>query len=729
MTDRSTLDRLSLLAGIEPGYRDAWGQHRAISDATRCALLRAMGLPATNKAEIAQSTRRFEECLHDKILPDVVVVREKEGAPRVSVTISSGTSESERLEWTIEQEGGENITGATSLDTLPVMERFESGEKSYERRTLVLPQALPLGYHRLTARLGGANDRKEATARLIMVPSRCYEPPSLEQGGRRWGFAVQLYGLRSKRNWGMGDFTDLITLIRLASRLGAAVIGLAPLHALFPEHPAHASPYSPSSRLFLNTLYIDVEAIDDYRDSRPAMRLVSSPAFQERLHALREARLIDYEAVSAAKMPVLELLFQAFSERLLNNKDDVRVKEFRAFQKRGGSTLKCFATFQALSESIAGETHGFGWHNWGSEFHDPNSGAVARFALTHEERINFYEYLQWQAERQLASAMDGARRAGMSIGLYHDLAVGADGNGAEAWNWQDLLVWNAGIGAPPDAWNLKGQNWGLPPFNPLTLQEKGYAPFIELLRDNMRRGGALRIDHILGLMRLYWIPSGDAPGEGAYVAYPWRDLLGIVALESRRNRCLVIGEDLGTVPEGLREALAEAGILSYRLFYFEKTDGSFSRPEQYPSEALVAVGTHDLPTLSSFWQGADIALRDRLALWPTPQHRENERRARDSDRAAIRELLAAEGLLKPGPIEPQLAEAVYAFLARTPCRLLMVQLEDVIGQIEQVNVPGTVDQHPNWRQRLAVPVEDLFADSRVCRVAERLQEVRGDRPR
>lgn len=731
MIDQTPLDRLSMLAGIEPGYRDAWGQHRAISDATRRDLLRAMELSATTEAEIAQSIRRLEERLHVTILPHVVVAKEAEGPPRVPVTVLTGMSDSGRLEWIVEQEDGKNITGATNLSALPIVESIESDGKSFERRILALPQLLPLGYHRLTAWLDMSGDRREASCRLIVVPSRCYASPSLEHGGRRWGVSIQLYGLRSKRNWGIGDFTDLTTLIRSAAQFGAAAIGLNPLHALFLEHPTHASPYSPNSRLFLNILYLDIEAIDDYRDSEPARRLVSSTAFQERLRALRETRLVDYGAVAACKMPVLELLFRTFHKRLLYNEDDMRAKNFREFQARGGLALKRFAIFQALSEHMAAETSDFGWQDWAPDFCDPDSEAVTQFALAHEERIEFYEYLQWQAESQLERAINVARRVGMSIGLYHDLAVGADSGGAEAWNWQDLLVWGATTGAPPDAWNLNGQNWGLPPFNPLALREQGYAPFIELLRENMRRGGALRIDHILGLMRLYWIPSGDAPAEGAYVVYPWRDLLGLLALESHRKRCLIVGEDLGTVPEGLKEALAEAGILSYRLFYFTKDEaGHPCEAADYPTEALVAVGTHDLPTLSAFWTGRDLKLRDELGLWPTPRHREIEIQARERDRAAILDLLRSGDLLPPRPAsnEPP-AESIYAFLANTPCRLVMVQLEDLLRQLEQVNVPGTTHQHPNWRQRLGIPVEDLFADPRVCRVAERLREVRGDMPR
>jgi (1->4)-alpha-D-glucan 1-alpha-D-glucosylmutase len=728
MSDAALLDRLSALAGIETSYRDAWGRHRDVPPSTRRRLLAAMGIAAETPGEIQRAADLLEERARAAPAPPVLVIREDEQPAQVPLTFLAGSGREGRLDWSVELENGERMRGATPLAELPVIARFGQQGQDHVRRLLALPQSLPLGYHDLKVRLGLRGRGVLAGTRIIVVPRRCYRPSTLGGDGRRWGIAVQLYGLRSARNWGVGDFTDLIALIRGAARLGAAAIGLNPLHALPVEWPEHASPYSPISRLFLNPLYLDVEAIEDYRESEPARRLVTSKQFQADLHRLRMEALVDYSGVAACKLPALELVYRSFRERRLNGPHAARIEAFQAFQHERGERLRHLALFQAIAETARRDGRGFGWQDWAPELRDPLSEAAHGFAAAHEERIEFYEYLQWQAEVQLARAADVARRVGMSIGLYNDLAVGADGGGAEAWDWQELLVFDAKVGAPPDAWNLNGQDWGLRPFHPLALRARAYAPFIELLRANMRHSGALRIDHILGLMRLYWVPSGSAPADGAYVAYPWRDLIGLLALESVRNKCLVIGEDLGTVPDGLREALTEAGILTYRLFYFEKTGDRFCRQDQYPREALVSVGTHDLPTLSGFWRGCDLALRDRLGLWPTPGHRDQETRGRDRDRSAIRELLQDEGLLATDPIEPQLARATYGFLARTPCRLLMVQPEDVIGQIEQVNVPGTVDQHPNWRRRLALSLEELSGDARMRGLAETLNLGRDDRP-
>jgi 4-alpha-glucanotransferase/(1->4)-alpha-D-glucan 1-alpha-D-glucosylmutase len=728
MSDPALLTRLGALAGVEPAYRDAWGHHRDISAATRRKLLAAMGIAAETDMDVERSANLLEESARVAAVQPVLVIREDEQPAQIMLTFAAGSGKEGRLEWILELEGGARKRGALPLAELSVLARFEQQGGNYARRALTLPHPLPLGYHDLTVRLGVRGRGIEARTRIIVTPRRAYRPGSLEGEGRRWGIAVQLYGLRSARNWGIGDFTDLIALIRGAARLGAAAVGLNPLHALPVERPEHASPYSPTSRLFLNPLYLDIEAIEDFRDSDPAHRLVASARFQEDLRRARASPQVAYSDVAACKLPALELLYRAFRERRLNGQHAARIEDFQAFRRERGERLRRFALFQALAESEQRERSGIGWQDWPAELRDPRSDAAARFAAAHEDRIEYYEYLQWQAEIQLARAADVARRVGMSIGLYNDLAVGADGGGAEAWDWQELLVWDASVGAPPDAWNLKGQDWGLRPFHPLRLRAQAYAPFVEILRANMRRSGALRIDHVLGLMRLYWVPFGSAPTEGAYVAYPWRDLIGLVALESVRNTCLVIGEDLGTMPEGLREALADSGIFSYRLFYFEKSDGRLCRPEQYPREALVSVGTHDLPTLSGFWQGSDLALRDRLDLWPTPAQRNEAVRAREEDRTEIRALLDEQGLLAPGPIEPQLARAAYGFLARTPCRLLMVQPEDMIGQIEQVNLPGTHDEHPNWRQRLAVPLEALLSDARARDLAEVLNDARDDRP-
>lgn len=722
MTDTALLQKLSDLVGLQTQYQDAWGHPYRTSEGAQVALLRAMGFPADNDELAQQSIERAGQQLFGAPIPPVVVAQERDGTCHVPLSVPAGTMG--RITWIITAESQRRLRGMVELDSLPMGGTVAAGTQCYDRRTLTLVHPLPLGYHRLTIRIQGGRKTLRGEALIVSAPARCYRPPAIDDSGRRWGIATQLYNVRSARNWGIGDFTDLITMLRGASRLGASCVGVNPLHALFPEHPDHASPYSPSSRLFLNVLYLDVEAIADYADCDPARRMVGSRAFQERLQALREAALVDYRGVAACKLPVLEILYRSFRERCLHDPDNECARAFRRFQEEGGRALRRFAIYQALSEKAE---EGFGWKSWPANFHDPDSPAVVAFAHERTERIEFHEYLQWQAEMQLSEANRTAERLRLGIGIYQDLAVGANDGGAESWDCAKCVAHGASAGAPPDAWNLKGQNWGLPPPLPLALTQNRYEPFIELVRANMRHGGAIRIDHIIGLVRLYWIPAGFAPTDGAYVAYPWRDLLAILALESHRCRCLVVGEDLGNVPPGLREAMAEAGILSYRLFYFEReSDGTLRKAVNYPVEALVAIGTHDLPTFPAYWRSWDLETRDRLDLWPTPRHRADEVEARGRDRRRMIELLAPPSAGGPIPADPPV-KAAYRFLASTPSRLLMVQLEDVTGQLDQINIPGTVEQYPNWRNRLNVPIERILECAELRNLAAALNEERDDR--
>ncbi|HET7198128.1 MAG TPA: malto-oligosyltrehalose synthase, partial [Burkholderiales bacterium] len=524
--------------------------------------------------------------------------------------------------------------------------------------------------------LGPARGRTKVAIRR----GRCHEPGLLERGGRAWGFMVQLYGVRSARNWGVGDFGDLKALVELAARLGAAALGVNPLHATL------GSPYSPSSRHALNFLYLDVEAIPAFASSAAARRLVRSEAFQKRLGALREAELVDYAGVARAKLEILEIVF----------------RPLRPKGKPGR-----FAVFEALREKFGGP-----WQSWPAQYRRPGSAAVRRFAAANARRVAFFQWLQDTARAQLEAVQRHARGLGMPIGLYVDLALGADRGGAEVWEGQDVFAVEASCGAPPDEFNPKGQDWGLPPYSPRALRATGYRAFIELLRANMPEGGALRMDHVMALQRLWWIPSGETPARGGYVRYPLRELLGILCEESRSRRCLVIGEDLGTVSPELRAALHEAGVLSYRPLFFERRDAEFARPAAYPRDALVCVSTHDLPTWRGYWAAHDLELRTRLGLAVDPAKELQQRRF---DQEKLARALEREGL-------DTSARSAHAFIARTPCKIAMVQPEDMFELMEQANLPGTIEQHPNWRRKLPLPLERWPADPRVAATAAAMAE-------
>ena len=707
-------ERLADLArrhGISTSFSDVWGEVRHASEDSLRRLLRAMGVDPRAAAEPPASP-----------LPPVRVLYDDEA--RWIVKIAAPTAlRAAPLQWQIETEHGELRQGEFVPDSLPC----EDGES-----LLCLEQVLPAGYHQL--RLLNAMDGSSAPlARclLIVAPRRAYLPQSLAADdtgpGRVWGLSVQLYSLRSERNWGIGDFTDLLELVESAASLGAALVGVNPLHALFAHDPERASPYSPSSRLFLNTLYLDVEAVAEYRECEPARMLVRSAAFQQRLRALRSTGLVDYAGVAAAKREVLALLFEHFV-RAHRDAQSPRGAAFDAWCRERGASLRQMALFEALQAHFhAADPQCWGWPVWPQAYRRPDGAAVAEFASANAPRIDFHAWLQWLADRQLAAVGRRSYELALQVGLYADLAVSIDRAGADAWSHQALYAVEASIGAPPDAYSLRGQDWGLPPPVPRRLRESAYAPFIATLRANMRHAGALRIDHVMALARLYWVPQGLPADAGTYVEYPFEELLAILVLESHRNRCLVVGEDLGTVPEDLRERLAAAGVLSYRLLYFERSrEGGFAPPADYPAQSLAAIGTHDLPPLAGWWEGRDLLLRDALGLFPDAPMRDRQIVERAQDRARLLLSLEREDLLPEGatvnPVSiPEmtapLSLAVHGYLARSQAQLVVAQLEDVLGAADPVNVPGTTSEHPNWRRKLPPLNASLGRDERLEAVA------------
>ena len=724
------LERLAQLNGIALAYRDIWGQEHRASPQTLLDLLRAMHVEAADDVAIEAALAAHEAGRWRQVLP-AAWVADPDVPAELPLCLPAPLAEA-ALTWRLEEEGGPVREGPCRPADLRVLERGRLSGATCAAHAWPLPAALPHGYHRLSLRHG---ESVLGRCLLIVAPPCCYQPSALQGERRVWGASAQLYAVRSERNWGSGDFSDLATLLELWGTRGAAVVGVNPLHANFPHNPAHASPYSPSSRLFLNTLYLDVEAIDEFRDSEAARGLVHGAPFQARLQQLRAAERVDYAGVAGLKRQVLELLHAHFCAHHLAQHTG-RAQAFRAFCEARGEALQRHALFEALQERFHAEDPGvWGWPVWPPAFRAPDAPEVQRFAAEHAGRVGFYAWLQWQAELQLEAVGRRSMALGLGVGLYQDLAVSVDRAGAEAWAAQHLYAIGASVGAPPDEFNLKGQDWGLPPLIPQRLAEAGYAPFIDTLRVNMRHAGALRIDHVMALMRLYWVPGGANAAAGAYVHYPFDELLAILRLESQRNRCAVIGEDLGTVPPEVRDKLASSGVLSYRLLYFERdAEGGFLPPAHYPRQALVAASTHDLPTLAGWWEGRDVALRAALGLFPRPELRQQQVRERAGDRARLLLALDSEGLLPPGAsvnpaslpeMTPALAQALHAYLARTPSKMVLVQLEDVLGVHEQINQPGTVDAYPNWQRRLPLALERWAGDERFLDIARVFERERG----
>ena len=698
---RRSLDRLAQIHGIERSYTDVWRKRRVVSAASQRALLQAMGIPCEDDAEVDASLRLAERAALEEVLPPVIVTR----GPKPSVAFTLPSSFARRIAWSVRTEAGPTVAGEADPHDLQVVEEVSADGVCYRRYRVELPP-LVLGCHALELSVGVA-----ATTALIVAPNRAFGVADVGESEELWGVTAPLYGLRSETNWGVGDFHDLGDLAKLCGGFGAAFVGINPIHAQYPATPARYSPYAPSSRRLLNTLLIAIDQVPELAYCDRARALLQEPAFHSLLGDTRAAEMVDYERVGRLKLEVLELLFETLRAR----RDGPRWLAFEAFRREAGSDLEHQALFDALSVHLQERDPDLtSWRAWPLPYQDPQSEEVAGFARTHPWRISFFAYLQWLAAEQLEQAQRRAQTA-MPLGLYLDLAVGVAPDGAEAWAHRESIVEGATLGAPPDEFNHNGQNWGLAPLLPRALRARAYSPLIAILRAAMRHAGALRIDHVLGLQRSFWCPANpDVPG--AYVRQPIDELLGVIALESHRQRCVVIGEDLGTVPNGLRRKLDRAGVMGCSLLYFEReASGGFRPPARYRPSTIASIGSHDLPTLVGFWEGRDIDWRERLGLYPDPGVGLEPRRLRTAERRALMTLLADEGLLPPG-IDPKspprelpwtLVVALHRALARSPCKLVALQIEDALGAIEQANLPGTIDQHPNWRRRLSRMISEI----------------------
>jgi 4-alpha-glucanotransferase len=650
------LRRSAEARGIATSFSDAANRHHEVSEDTLRAVLDAMG-PAPGPAT----------------WPPVVVTRTGRparpiGPPPWGSPNPSGWRPPEPA--TLVLEGG--------------------GERPLPAE---LPGDLPPGRHRVEGRSGATT--------LVVAPGRCHLPSLLADGGRAWGWAAQLYALRSRSGWGMGDLADLAGLLATTAPLGAAFALLNPLHAASPGEP---SPYNPSSRVFRNPLYVRIEDVPELA--------ALSPTARARVEALAAAGrgLLDRDRVD--RMAVYRLKDEAL--RLAHGAID-RVpgrREGLAAYAAATADLERYATFCALQHA-----HGGDWRAWPAIYRHPGRREVAAFGARHRGEVGYHAWLQWLLDEQLAAA--GAAAGG--LGVLNDLAIGFARDGFDAWSFQDELAAGISVGAPPDPLGPHGQDWGLPAFVPDRLTAGGYGPFAQTIRAGMAHAAGLRIDHVMGLFRLFWIPEGAEPAQGTYVRYPAEDLLGILALESVAAGALVVGEDLGTVEPGVRERLADEGVLSYRLAWFEQgPDGGRRRAADYPRLALAATTTHDLPTAAGFFTGSDLEHLHAIGV-ATPGG--DERADQERQRASLLRLLEAEGLLAPGERGVgAIVAALYAFLARTPAMLVAATLEDAVEAPDRPNVPGTTDQRPNWSLPLPVLLDDLAADPRVRRVAAILSD-------
>ncbi len=726
--DAALLAELVAFSGIETEFNDAWGNRTTVSGDAQLALLAAQGFNiADADAARAELTERQLDFWQQILAPVSVQLLGESLTFELQVPLALANS---RFDFTLQTEQGASYQfSAEPVDGVLVQVAVIDDEE-YQQYQHSLDYPLAAGYHQLTLTCSETGFSFEQ--RLIISPGTCYQPEQFSQQ-KQWGVSVQLYGLRSARNWGVGDFSDLSTLVAYLAAHGADFVGLNPIHALYPAMPESASPYSPSSRRWLNIIYIDVSAMPGYQQCSNTQRMVNAPAFAASVGAQRSRDWVDYSGVLQLKLPVMHSLYQWFMQHC--GSEAALVSEFNEFKREGGASLLQLAQYDALhAYLVKQDSKNWGWPNWPEEYRDPQSDAVQQFVTEHQPQVDFYCYLQFIAQRQLNAVQQQAKTAGMLLGLYRDLAVGVSDASTEIWGNDDLYCRDASVGAPPDPLGPAGQNWGLPPMQPYQLFSQAYQPMIDLFRSNMQDAGALRIDHVMALLRLWWVPKTAAnAGGGAYVYYPIMDLLGILALESQRQQAVIIGEDLGTVPDGIRDLLSDYGMYSYRVFFFETAaDGGYISPAHYPVQAMATLSTHDLPTLIGFWHCEDLKLGQQLGLYNDEQQLQGLFQQRHANKQQILDSLHGHGMLPadyPRSVDSlgmdrTLNYAMQRHLASGSSQLLCLQLEDWLEMEQPVNVPGTSDEYPNWRRKLSRELERWTSEPHIQQLLAELTAAR-----
>jgi 4-alpha-glucanotransferase len=697
MSDSRTIE-LARAAGLSPEWTDAFGKPQQVTPESLRAILTALGFPCTSEEQCRDSHARIAQQVTEVIPP---LVTATVGQPVELGPIRELAGQSYRIEFE---------TGGQTDGRIP----DEPGAG------IALPAIDRFGYHRLLV--------AGHVITLAVAPPRCYGVADALAGHgiqrrdeRTWGLGVQLYGLREPDDGGIGTYGSLARFARQAAAHGAAAVAISPVHAMFSADVRRCSPYGPSSRLFLNALHIDPAAVIS-RDALDEARATLG-ADAGRLAALEAQELIDWPAAGSLRLRLLRALYERFMAYGGS-------PEFEDYLQQEGEALRDHARFEALHAWHLQHGASGDWRSWQNGWRDPRSAAVEQFAQEHAGEVRFHAFLQWQAARGLSAAQQAAREAGMAIGLISDLAVGADSAGSQAWSRQGEIINGLSVGAPPDVLNTRGQGWGLGAFSPHAMKARGFRAYIEMLRAIFAHAGGARIDHVLGLARLWLIPDGASPQEGAYLKFPFTDLVRLIALESWRHQAIVIGEDLGTVPEGFDRQLADAGLLGIRVLLFQQWGGRFFRPDEWPRAAIATTTTHDLATVAGWWCERDIAWRTRLDLLMPGQSEADARHGRAKERQALWQAMSEAGCAH-GPLPAQedtgpVLDAAAAFIGSTPAPLAILPLEDALGLIESPNLPGTVDTHPNWRRRLPQTVDRVLDDASVARRLAALQRARNN---
>lgn len=716
-----SLKTLATELGIESEYSNNWGEIRLTEPNAAAEILAAKGMRIA--PEVLDLTSQVMVVFSDELpaeleiyLSNRIDIKNIKGEPPLIEAVL------------ISADGAQSIP-----DTSAAVIRDDE-KTGLQKIAVPFPRDIDAGIHRLKMKATFQGAATECVCTLAICPPKAYVPAEIEQGRKVAGICLALYGVRSETNWGIGDFADLKKIIDWAANiLGVDFIGLNPLHALFNKRPYNHSPYNPSSRFFGNHVYLDITSIDEFLQYSELQGRFSSDSIQIKLRHLREEEQVNYEEVSSLKLTFLREIFNRFYADNAGAAKSAGWNEFKKYVEREGTCLERFATFCALEDHFKNVMPDAScWGEWPESFQDPQSMEIEEFRKLNKKEVLFWMYVQWQFFMQLGDVREYAENRGMLVGLYNDDALAVDANGADCWAWQDYFHRGFRVGAPPDAFAPDGQDWGFPPPNNDRARREGYDLFAKRLESACRLAGALRIDHVMQFHHLFWIPATGKPENGVYVKNREHELIGLVTLQSVRNKTLIIGEDLGTLPFGFRDRLMGRKIFSYRVFYFERDDQENQIPYyQYPQCALVTISTHDLPTLKGFWTQRDID--ERVKIGQLDKDREKEfREARHRHKAKIIERLVNDGCLpaerahqawiSPVP-NSDLHEAVLRFVLNTPSSMAAINQEDLFLDARQQNLPGTTWERPNWVTKMMFSVEELMSDPEALRIAKTFRKI------
>lgn len=719
------LNQLSEKLGILESFTDpCTGTVYFADKKSKQKICESLGYKAQTNTDLKQSLYLLEKHQWQEVVSPTVTVYPHEIHPFVFEMVLSTEYANSQISFTLQFEDGTKNNGSFWFGDMPLIQEKEIEGCCYQKRRVYLFLDATLGYHQLYFHLSEENT---VLMNLIVAPEKCFMPET-GKNNRVFGFPVQLYALKSRKNWGIGDFTDLSDMAFIGKKLGASLIGVNPLNALFADTPNDASPYCASSRLFLNPLYIDITSVPESKTSQKYQELFN----QETLSELQNNPLVQYDKVASLKYYFLKVLHEEFKIRNFDKKKKAitkRGRDFVSFQRQKGRDLICFATYQVIRNHFLKQGKSALWWEWGEEYITPDTPAVCQFQKEYQDEIELIMYQQFLADEQFKTVHKAYRKSKMLIGLYTDFPVGVGNNSAEVWTEQSLYLSGVTAGAPPDMFNKKGQDWSLAPFNPIQLAKTGFAGYRKIIQYAMNGAGAIRIDHAFGLERLY-LRVQEA--TGAYLKYPYKTLMGIVALESLRNKCVVIAEDLGTPPEGFCDKMVQSGALSFKIAHYQRYSQTYLEPQYYNWQTLIATGTHDMPSYTAFWKGIDLELARQMKTITSDQYKQHKINRAD-ERLAYVETFYRQSLPMPTRTDlkytPKIVpewfiENVYRYLSQSNSFLLLVRLEDLLGQDEQINLPGTYLEYPNWRYKIPEMIENLTQNKAVVRICRAISENR-----